>query len=59
MKKSRITPALNAQITDRARKLCEEANSFTKSDFDKAFDKAIVEFGFKPKTYHAHAKKYF
>lgn len=46
-----ITPALNSKVIKKAEKIYAENNGQTKEDFDKAYDKAIVEFGFEPIQY--------
>ena len=52
-----ITPALNQKIFKRAEEIYIKQNGKTKSDFDKSFDKAIIEFGFKPSEYHAEMEE--
>lgn len=47
-----ITPALNKKVNKRAEEIYKIENGKTKSDYDKAFDKAILEFGYSPSLYH-------
>jgi hypothetical protein len=47
-----INPALNEKVTKRAEEIYSLEEGKTKEDFDKAFDKAIIEFGYEPITYH-------
>lgn len=48
-----ITPALNRKVSQRAQEIYLKEKGKTSSDFDNAFDKAIIEFGYKPSIYHA------
>ena len=48
-----ITPALNRKVSQRAEEIYLKEKGKTSSDFDNAFDKAIIEFGYKPSIYHA------
>jgi len=48
-----ITPSLNMEVSQRAKEIYTKKNGKTKSDWDKAMDEAIIEFGFKPSKYHA------
>ena len=47
-----ITPQLNTKVIERAGEIYKSNKGKTKSDFDKAFDEAIIEFGYKPSVYH-------
>jgi hypothetical protein len=46
-----ITPALNSKVIERAEKIYAEMNGKTKEDFDKAYFKAIIEFGYSPAVF--------
>lgn len=49
----KITPELNQKITKRAEEIYKQDGGKSQSDFDKAMNKAIVEYGFKPSSYHS------
>jgi hypothetical protein len=49
----KITPELNQKITKRAEEIYKLDGGKSQSDFDKAMNKAIVEYGFKPSSYHS------
>lgn len=43
-----ITPKLNSEVIKRAEKIYSEENGKSKADFDEAYDKSIIEFGYEP-----------
>lgn len=57
MKKEEITPALNSQLVEKANKACIAKNSFTKKDFNNAFNAAIKEAGYTPAYYSSIMRK--
>lgn len=47
-----INPTLNEKVFKRAEEIYALEKGKTKEDFDKAFDKSIIEFGHDPIKYH-------
>ena len=43
-----INPQLNSQVIKRAENIYKNEKGSSKQDFDKAYDKAIIEFGYQP-----------
>lgn len=46
-----ITPELNKKVVSRAEKIYSQMGGKTKNDFDNAYYKAIIEFGYEPKHF--------
>lgn len=46
-----ITPELNSRVVSRAEKIYLEMGGKTKADFDVAYKKAILEFGYEPEHF--------
>jgi len=46
-----VTPVINAKVVSRAEEIHKENAGKTKEDFDAAYDKAIIEFGYNPSEF--------
>jgi hypothetical protein len=52
----RITPALNEVIVEEAKRECIQNETFSKKDFNKAYDKAIKNHGYSPSYFKARMR---
>ncbi len=55
---SKITPALNDQVVETAKKIYDTNKGETKKDFDKAYNQAIKEHGYSPAYFKKEMSKF-